>query len=389
MTYKEINCKYGLIGNNLELKENVSFIIDENGRFSKINYDEPKEYIDLSEESKILMIIPGLINSHTHIVDNFAKEKGFNKDLVEIVAPPEGLKHILLNNTSSEIKAYGIKKAVVEMLSNGITFFIDFREGGLNGTCFLKEVLYDTPINYLILGRFLDDSEIEPVFREADGIGLSSYRNLTDNTKKQLKLNKKNFSKLIACHDAELKRDKILFNEIIVDDLIDIIIHGTHYLKEDLQLIKNKKLSLILCPRSNGYFGVGFPPIIEILRQKIPVSLGTDNLMVNNPDLFEELRYLYRISRILGRNIENAILDAKSLLKMVTINAAKNFKVDQNIGSIEVGKNADFFMINLSEPNYFSYRIESNDIFNLIVQRTKSENIKEVYIKGELVFERK
>ncbi|MFX1452279.1 MAG: amidohydrolase family protein [Promethearchaeota archaeon] len=175
---------------------------------------------------------------------------------------------------------------------------------------------------------------------------------------------------------------------MLADGLVDVIVHGTHYLKEDLQLIKNKKMSLILCPRSNGYFGVGFPPIIDILKLKIPISLGTDNLMINNTDLFEELRYLYRISRILGKNEENVILDAKSLLKMITINAARNFKVDQIRGSIEEGKNADFCKIKLSDPNFFSYRVDSDDIFALIVQRTKSENIKELYIKGELVYER-
>jgi len=90
----------------------------------------------------------------------------------------------------------------------------------------------------------------------------------------------------------------------------------------------------------------------------------------------------------LGREYEDIELDGKNLLKMITINAARNFNIDQNIGSIKKGKNADFCMIDLSDPNFFSYKIDSNEIFALITQRTKSENIKKVYIKGELVFER-
>ena len=388
MTFKEINCKYGFIGDNLDLKENISLIVDKDGKILEMNYDNPKNFIDLSENSKIFLMIPGLINSHIHIVDAFAKEKGFNKNLSEIVAPPNGFKHKLLNTTSSEIKSYGIKKAVLEMFSNGITSFMDFRERGFDGINLLKTALQNFPINHLIFGRFMDDSEIPIIFEEADGIGLSSYKSLSITIKDQLRLYKKKYNKPIACHDAEAKRDEKVFNEIINDELIDIIIHGTQYLKEDLQLIKNKKISLVLCPRSNGYFGVGFPPIIEILKLKIPISLGTDNLMVNNTDLFEEIRYLYRISRILGRENEGIELDGKNLLKMITINAARNFNIDQNIGSIEKGKNADLCIIDLSDPNFFSYKIDSNEIFALIAQRTKSENIKKLYIKGELVFER-
>lgn len=388
MTFKEIKCKYGFIGDNLDLKENISLKITDEGKISEIYYDNPRDFINLSKNSKIFLMIPGLINSHIHIVDAFAKEKGFNKNLFEIVAPPDGLKHKLLKTTSSEIKSYGIKKAVLEMFSNGITSFMDFRESGIEGINLLKIALQNFSINYLIFGRFMDDLEIPIVFEKADGIGLSSYRDLSIKTKEQLRLYKKNFNKPIACHDAEAKRDEKIFNEIISDDLIDIIIHGTQYLKEDLQLIKNKKVSLVLCPRSNGYFGLGFPPIIEILKLKIPISLGTDNLMVNNTDLFEEIRYLYRFARILGRKNEDIELDGKILLKMITINAARNFNIDQNIGSIKKGKNADLCMIDLSDSNFFSYKIDSNEIFALISQRTKSENIKKVYIKGELVFER-
>ena len=105
-------------------------------------------------------------------------------------------------------------------------------------------------------------------------------------------------------------------------------------------------------------------------------------------DLFEELRYLYRISRVLGGTHTNIELDAKEMLKMITINAARSFKLDKIMGSIEIGKNADFSLIDLNHPNFFSFEIEFNNISSLIVQRTKSENIKKTYIKGDLAFER-
>jgi len=388
MKNKEIESRYGLIGDDLDLKENISLVINKDGKILKLRYDNPKNSIKLAADKHNFLMIPGFINSHTHIVDSFAKEMGFNKDLIEVVAPPNGLKHILLRDTSREIKFIGIKNAILEMLSNGITFFIDFRERNIEGIKLLKESLKNLPLNYLILGRFTEANEIEAVFKEGDGIGLSSYNNLSVDIKEKLKYFKNQFKKPIACHDAEVKRDKGLFEEIINDGLIDIIVHGTHYTKEDLELIKNKKISLILCPRSNGYFGVGFPPITEIVRLQIPISLGTDNIMANNTDLFEELRYLYRILRVLGRNDETVKLDSKDLLKMITINAARNFNLEKSRGSITQGKVADLLLIDLNDPNFYSFKVDSNNIFPLIVQRAKSENIKRVYIRGELVFER-
>ena len=68
---------------------------------------------------------------------------------------------------------------------------------------------------------------------------------------------------------------------------------------------------------------------------------------------------------------------------------AKNFNVEMEFGSISKGKFADLFLIDLSFPNLFSSKLDSNNIYDLITQRTKSENIIKTYIKGCLVFERK
>ena len=73
---------------------------------------------------------------------------------------------------------------------------------------------------------------------------------------------------------------------------------------------------------------------------------------------------------------------------MVTINTAQMFKLENSMGSISKGKYADFFIVNLNHPNFYCSKIDYTNIYPLIVQRTKSENIKKTYIKGELVFER-
>ncbi|MFX1277603.1 MAG: amidohydrolase family protein [Promethearchaeota archaeon] len=380
---------FALIGEDLELKQEVTLEIDKNGNISEMTYKNPEKLIDISNNNQLYLLIPGLINSHTHIGDNFAKESGFNKKLTEVVAPPFGLKHNLLRQTSEDIIIKGIKKAVLEMLSNGITCFIDFREGGANGIHLLKKVIELSPINCLIYGRFMDDNEIESIFELADGIGLVSYKQISPTNKKVVTESKQYSKKIIACHCAEKNRDLNLINDMFDDNLVDVIIHGTKFINDDLVRIQDEKKSLVLCPRCNGYFGVGFPPIIEILQLGIPISLGTDNLMANNTDLFEEMRYLYRITRVLSSYDKRIKLTSKDLLKMVTIHAAKNFHLERKYGSISKGKSADLFLVNLKDPNLYINNLNKNNIYNVIVQRTRSENIKRTYIKGEVVFERK
>jgi cytosine/adenosine deaminase-related metal-dependent hydrolase len=377
-----------LIGDNLDLKKNVSVEIDKEGIISNISYEELEDNTQLLEIEQSKLMIPGLINSHVHIGDSFAKEKGFNKELSEIVAPPFGLKHKLLRQTSEEIILTGAKKAVLEMLSNGITCFVDFREGGVEGVNLLRNVLDQMPINCLIFGRFMDESEIEQIFEVADGVGLASYNQITTNNKKFVVSSKNNSEKMIACHCAEKIRDPSLLDRVFNDNLVDIFIHGTKLIRKDLINLQEEAKSLVLCPRCNAYFGVGFPPITEILELNVPVSLGTDNVMINSPVLFEEMRYLYRISRVLGNYDKSIQLTSRDLLKMITINAARNFKVENNLGSISVGKRADFFLIDLDGPNYYTNDLNQNNIFDIVVQRTKSENIVKTYIRGEVVFER-
>ena len=383
-----IQSPYGLIGDNLDLKKNVSVSVDTEGKIIDISHEDLNDNILPLKLKQSTIMIPGLINSHVHIGDSFAKELGFNRGLSEIVAPPFGLKHKLLRKTSEETIIIGIKKAISEMLSNGITCFVDFREGGLEGVNLLRKVLEQVTINCLIYGRFMDESEIEAIFELADGVGLASYDQISMNNKKYVAKSKSISRKMIACHCAEKNHDPNLIDNIFNDNLVDVIIHGTKLTKKDLIRIQKEEKSLVLCPRCNGYFGVGFPPITEILQLEIPVSLGTDNLMTNNTDLFEEMRYLYRILRVLGNYDKSIQLTSKELLRMVTINAAKIFKLEEKMGSISKGKVANFFLVDLNEPNLYTNNLNKINIFDIIVQRIRSDNIKRTYIKGELVFER-
>ena len=389
MLQKHLYCKFGLIGEDLELKENVSLNFNKDGIITDIQFDEIDVEIDLNRAEENYVMIPGMINSHTHIGDSFAKEQGHNKGLIELVSPPNGIKHQLLKETSDTDKAKGIKYAIDEMISNGITYFVDFRENSIKGIELLKGVLVNESIRCLIFGRFNKIDEIKEIFYKSDGIGLPSYHQITFEVNSELRKSKSHFKKKIACHVAELNYNTSLIDQILEDGLVDIIVHGTQLKKPDIQKIKKKNIKIVLCPRSNGYFGLGYPPIKDLIEIDMPISLGTDNVMVNNLNLFEEMRYLYYIAnnQIKSKDLDN--LNAKKIFKMVTINAAKNFNIDSKVGSITKGKSADLVLIDLNNPNFYFKSLDEISFFSLLLHRTNVRDVKRVYIGGKLIYESK
>ena len=99
------------------------------------------------------LIVPTFINAHTHIGDSFIRDKNIDlpKNIEELVAPPDGLKHKLLREASDEEIIEGMEKSLYVMIKNGTKFFCDFRENGILGISQLKTALHLWKINSLIL----------------------------------------------------------------------------------------------------------------------------------------------------------------------------------------------------------------------------------------------
>ncbi|MHA1227058.1 MAG: amidohydrolase family protein, partial [Candidatus Hodarchaeales archaeon] len=97
---------------------------------------------------------------------------------------------------------------------------------------------------------------------------------------------------------------------------------------------------LVFCPKSNAYFGLGSPPVISAIKKGFTTALGTDNVMVNNPNILDELRWLiYRLRE------NNYSINHQEMLKMITSNPSS--LLDLNSGVIKVGFWADLVVINL------------------------------------------
>src|SRR5579863_4899298 len=100
-----------------------------------------------------LLMMPGLINSHTHIGDSIAKDIGIDSDVEEKIHPVSGFKQKILKNSDKSHLTSFMKNSCISMIRKGITSFIDFREGGIDGINLLKSAISNIPIRPIILGR--------------------------------------------------------------------------------------------------------------------------------------------------------------------------------------------------------------------------------------------
>jgi cytosine/adenosine deaminase-related metal-dependent hydrolase len=292
------------------------------------------------------------------------------------------------------------------MIASGITTFADFREGGLAGVELALKALQRSRQRALILGRpnyhFSEDEVISEskqltsdTMREllrtieiCAGVGVSGPNEYTNNAMKQISTLTKGKGKLLATHAAEsaeaTKFSLQNFTATEVERTLrylkpDFIVHLTNSTKEDVNQLSENRIPVICCPRANSILGLGYPPILELLEAGVTVGLGTDNVMLNAPDMFREMDYTSRMLRAAHRDA--AAIDSKEILKMATLNAARALGLGSRIGSIEEGKRADIAFLDLNSAN-LRY---SEDLIASIVHRAGSEDVRCVMVDGEIV----
>ncbi len=241
-------------------------------------------------------VIPTIFNSHVHIGDAFIKNKVDNlpHDLEKLVAPPNGLKHRFLKSASDKEIIKGMGDSIEYMMSKGTSHFCDFREGGLYGVELLKKTVgrYSNSIESIVLSRpsamRYSRDEIEVLLEESDGIGLSSISDWDYDTIEKIANTTKHKKKIFAIHASERYRENI---DQILDLKPDFLIHMVYATIDDLERVRDNGIPIVVCPRSNLFFNL--KPNIDLMRKSdVTILLGTDNVMISNPDVLEEVRWL-------------------------------------------------------------------------------------------------
>ncbi|WP_429222248.1 amidohydrolase family protein [Methanobacterium oryzae] len=374
-----------LCGENMNaLKANIAIEDNEIIEISRNKFNKGKK-IDASG----CIVAPAFINSHVHMGDSIARDVGDGKSIDEIVKPPNGLKHKILSESSPSKIVMGMKQSMNDMLASGTTTFVDFREGGFEGIHLIDEAARNVPIRKIVLGRhesFHDPDTkkadikktTKTLLESCDGIGLSGFGEIGDEITSLITKICKKQGKISAIHVAEykeLQKDSVELTgksevQRAIDSDFDVLIHLTAPIGNDLKLLSDSNCSVVCCPRSNGTLSVGIPPIMDLLKHKINVLLGTDNIMFNSPNMLREMEYALKITRGYYREYFSPL----EVFKMATINAAKTFNL--NTGSIVEGKDADMIIV----------KKISNDPLLSIINRTELKDIKYSVTNGNIKY---
>ncbi|HEV8404371.1 MAG TPA: amidohydrolase family protein [Nitrososphaera sp.] len=382
-----------LLGKELDYVEK-GYLAIEDGRISSAaegNYKGSGKILDANG----FLVIPGFINAHTHIADSIGKDVAASDGLDARVHPVFGAKKKILQSQPEHLKAF-IRNSAISMMKKGIVAFADFREDGREGVVLLKEAIAGLPIKCVVLGRVNYYSnprdaaglpheaieQVQQVLEVAHGLGISGANENTNTTLSQYRqLARK---KLIAIHVAESKATIEFSKEHAgrsevdrVTDYLkpDFVVHMTNATEDEISLVAKRQTGVVICPRANGVLGAGIPRVALLLRQGCLVAIGTDNVMLNSPDILRELDYIWKASRA----TEGEMIKPRELLKMATVNAAEILRL--NSGCIEAGRAADLIFIDKKHADLYPM----HDPYAAVVHRLSQSSIRAIMIDGRFV----
>jgi len=285
------------------------------------------EAVEEAETDSTDIILPAFVNAHTHLGDSVAKDAAVGLSLDDAVVPPESLKHRRLRSASREVLVTAMRRTLRYMRRTGTISSLDFREFGLEGALALRDAAEPLAIDPFIFG-----SDGLDVLEVADGYGASGA-NDADFTDERAACVER--GQPFAIHAGEPNDSDI---HAALDLEPDLLIHMVHARQEHLDRVADQSVPIVACPRANAVLEVGRPPIRELLDHAT-VALGTDNVMLNPPNMFREMAYV----------ATHFDASAREVLGMATTAGAEIAGLD--CGVVEPGKRAALTVLDGDSDN--------------------------------------
>lgn len=161
-----------------------------------------------------------------------------------------------------------------------------------------------------------------------------------------------------------------------------LAVHCVHVDNEDINKLKEYGVSVAICPRCNAQLSMGVAPLLDFLRSGLNVGFGTGYAVAtDSSDIISEMR----IGMLLNRACNpGRFIDASTMLRMATIEAARALKLDDKIGSIEIGKCADIVAVDLSD----SRQAPTDDPAAAVVNTCSAADVLMTMVAGEIRYEK-
>lgn len=292
------------------------------------------------------IVVPAVVNAHTHIGDSFIRVKRIElpRDVKALVAPPDGLKHKLLREATEEEIVKGMRTALQEMATVGTSYFCDFREGGLAGVLQLRTATRNRQVQPVIFSRptnmTYEKEEVSQLLQNSNGIGVSGISDWQYPELEKIARHVKTKHKLFALHASEAIREDI---DAILDLKPDLLIHMIAASEADLLRVKQEDIPLVICPRSYAFYKL--KTNIELMKKHhLTLLLGTDNAMINTADILEEVRLLRTTH----------LFSVEELLTMITYSPRKALNLEDSIQGLNLLKHFVVLETESLKPVYVS-----------------------------------
>ncbi len=356
-----------------------------------------------------VVIIPGLYNSHTHMGDCFLPDGAIGMTLEDGFFRPDGYKYRQLATISREEHLKHIVAHLQYMARTGTVCHIDFREQGLYGVELLREASEISGVKSIILGQFaelpflhtqlerneasLSAEDLETLKRtlhKADGFSESTMNDLTGPAWRQIKKLTHSMEKLRAIHCLENEGYRELSMKISgrgdlerALELLDphLVIHLTVANEDEIKLLADSSTTGVLNPRANAILGLPLPPVSSLMFAGINLLLGTDNGLLNSPNMFAELDFTYKLAKSQYRNPLHP--KPVNILKMATSNVRLALG-GVFYGYLDEGLPADFVVLDFNRPHLRA----SCNLIASVMTRVTPEDVLATVRQGRVIYQR-
>lgn len=372
-------------------------------------YELKKKYADCDRiEEKHGLIMPGLINTHTHAPMSLFR--GLADDLPLMTWLQDHIFPIEAKLTADMVYQATLLSCA-EMIKSGTTSFCDMYlfakevakatdESGMRG--WIGEVLYDFPSPSY--------GELENGFRYVDEM-FENYRNhplinitvdphavytcspdLLKRTGKMAADNDALWVIHLSENDMEVKGCLEQYSRTPVNHLEHLGLLGDHVLAahcvklndREIDLLAQRCVSVAHCQESNMKLASGTSPVPALLERGVTLSIGTDGPASNNDvDLFSEMSSVAKIHK--GVLLDPTVMSAEQTLRAATLGGAEALQADDRVGSLKPGNKADLIVLDLNQPHLTPIY---NVVSHLVYAASGADVIHSV-INGQIVMKNK
>ena len=361
-------------------------------------------------ETGARVVIPGLYNSHTHMGDSALPDGATGLTLEQAFFRPAGYKYRELAKLTPESHLPHLETHLRYMARTGTVCHLDFREQGPAGAELLRAASAITGVESIILNQFNESpfaesvlranppeaalppahrAELERMLAVADGFSESTMNDLTDAAWTEIRAVTEATGKLRAIHCLESAgyRDLSFATTGRGDlaraiELYDphLVVHMTVADADEIALLVRARKTAALNPRANANLGLPLPPVAALLRAGANLLLGTDNGLLNSPNLLAELDFTYKLAK--SQFADALSPDPTAILKMATSNIRPVLGGDHH-GALEVGLPATFVVLDFTKPHLRRTR----HLTASIVTRVTPDDVLATYRHGRALYE--